>query len=120
MSAEPSQARRILDDRNGRKKALDNAQMLANRIQHLKDEVEKASRRTAEADKRAEDIEKQKKLALVRKEANSQVKKVRTKLVVADEVSSAPCLFVGPYIASFRLNSHTHPTPSSASALDLK
>ena len=60
-------ARQVLDERNLRKKAETDAQLLANRIQHLKDEMARASRRSKEADSRSREIEKQKMESLQRK-----------------------------------------------------
>ena len=50
------QARRVLDERSARKKAEVDAQQLANRIQHLKDEVTKAAKRTKEASLRQREV----------------------------------------------------------------
>ena len=50
------QARRVLDERSTRKKCEMDAQQLTNRIQHLKDEVAKAARRTKEASLRQREV----------------------------------------------------------------
>ncbi|GMI01849.1 hypothetical protein TrVE_jg3615 [Triparma verrucosa] len=62
------QARRVLDERSARKRAETDAQQLANRIQHLKDEVARSARRTEEASKRQREIKKQKMESEARKE----------------------------------------------------
>lgn len=61
-------ARRVLDSRSARKRAESDAQQLANRIQHLKDEVGRSVRRTKEAGERRKEIEGQKKESEKRRE----------------------------------------------------
>ena len=76
-------ARQVLDERNLRKKAETDAQLLANRIQHLKDEMARASRRSKEADNRSKEIEMQKKESLMRK--NEKVPRLGVQKLIVEE-----------------------------------
>ena len=78
-------ARKILDERNTRKKAEENAQLLSNRIQHLKDEVMRASKRAQEANTRTKDIENLKVESIKRKELAKTIVRRVQKLEVKEE-----------------------------------
>ncbi|GMI06071.1 hypothetical protein TrRE_jg13143 [Triparma retinervis] len=87
------QARRILDERNARKRAEYDSQLLANRIQHLKDEMERAKKRTVEAMKRQKEIHEMKVSSQKRKELAAIPKPNRKKREEEEQLN-------GPWIHS--------------------